>query len=97
MEESIDEVVIRIVARHVGKVSTEVRPEHRLYGDLALRPLDLVIIGLYVEDHLDLALPFERLDCVQTIDGLAVFVREIERAARCRTDSGAPTCAALAG
>lgn len=88
MKESIDEVVIRIVARHVGKVANDVRPEHRLVRDLALRPLDLVIIGLHVEDHLDLALPFERLDSVQTIDGLAVLVREVECSARCRIDRG---------
>jgi acyl carrier protein len=97
MKESIDEVVIRIVARYVGRAMNDVRPEDRLVRDLALRPLDLVIIGLHVEDHLDLALPFERLDSVQTIDGLTVLVREVECSARCRNDGGELWCVARAG
>jgi acyl carrier protein len=84
MKESIEEVVIRTIARHLRKGASDVRPEHRLSRDLDLRPLDLVLIGLHLEDLLSLTLPFDRLDSAQTVDGFSILVREAERSAHCR-------------
>jgi hypothetical protein len=79
MKDSIDELVLHAVATHTGKHPRELRLEHRLTRDLSLFPLDVVLIGLRIEEGLENGpLPFERLDTVHTVGDLTALLTSLD-------------------
>jgi acyl carrier protein len=78
----IEELVRHVVAAHLECSTSEVRPRDDLEKDLGITRLGVVLIGLDLEDVLDVALPFETMDPVRTVADLARVVAEARRTSR---------------
>jgi acyl carrier protein len=74
MNESLDEVVREVVARHLDIDVSEVDPLGHLRLDLHLDPLDLVLIALRLEDMEQREFPIHRLEFVETVSDIADVV-----------------------
>src|SRR5262249_2429058 len=57
MSDSLSETVRCAVAQHLDVQSTEIRSTHRFERDLGLRPLDVVLIALRLEEVENVELP----------------------------------------
>ena len=68
-----------LVAEHLGVDADELRPEVSLTDDLAADSLDLVELGLAIEEELNLTLPESVLTDVRTYGELAAAVGTLDR------------------
>jgi acyl carrier protein len=82
MKDTLEGNVRRAVAQHMGLDSSEVRAAHRLSRDLALQPLDVVLIAIRMEEVEQVELPIDRLDSVETVGDLTSLVQRALVAAR---------------
>jgi acyl carrier protein len=77
MKDALDELVRQIVARHLGRIAIDIELTQHVERDLGMDPLDLVLIGLRLEDVASAAFPFERLEGVETVGDLIEVARGI--------------------
>jgi acyl carrier protein len=82
MNDHLDNVVRRAVARHLGVEPTVIDPFHRLERDLHLQPLDIVLIVLAIEDAERIELPIAHLHSNATVDSLTTLLRRVYVSAR---------------
>jgi acyl carrier protein len=67
MNDSLEHVVRRVLASHLGKTIESVQPAHRLRRDLELLPFDLVLVALRLEEIAEARIPSELLMSVHTV------------------------------
>jgi hypothetical protein len=80
MRDWIDEIVTRALALQLRVPHSVIHSKHRLEGDLALQPLDVVLVVLRIEDELGhVEVPFHLLDGVRTVEDLTGVVRRFDR------------------
>jgi acyl carrier protein len=77
MNDYIQDLVRHAVAQHLGIHSSVIKPYHHFERDMALRPLDLVMIALRIEDLENFELPVEQLEWLSTVGQLTAWVRRI--------------------
>jgi len=77
MDESLDEVVRDVIARHLDVDKSEIDPLGHLRVDLHLDPLDLVLIALRLEDMEQREFPIHRLEFVETVSDIADVVESM--------------------
>ena len=77
MSDHLDDVVRRVVARHLRVEPSTIDPFHDLERDLHLQPLDLVLIVLAIEDAEQVELPIAHLDTITTVAGLTTVLRRV--------------------
>ena len=82
MNDHLDDVVRRAVARHLGVEPTLIDPFHRLERDLHLQPLDIVLIVLAIEDAEHIEMPYAHLESVGTVAGLTTLLRRVNSSVR---------------
>jgi acyl carrier protein len=75
MNDHLDDVVRRAIARHLGVTPGAIGPLDHLDRDLHLQPLDIVLIVLAIEDAEKLVLPIADLVTITTVSGLTRLVR----------------------
>jgi acyl carrier protein len=75
MNDHLDNVVRRAVARQIRVEPTVIDSFHRLDRDLHLHPLDIVLIVLAIEDSEKIELPIARLESIETVAGLTTLLR----------------------
>jgi acyl carrier protein len=75
MNDHLDSVVRRAVARQMGVEPTVIDPFHRLDRDLHLHPLDIVLIVLAIEDAEKIEVPIASLESIETVAGLTTLLR----------------------
>ena len=69
-----EESVREVIAAHLEISPERVQPGQRLERDLDLRPLDVVLLALDLEDVSHVRLTFDELDRVETVDDLVRLV-----------------------
>jgi acyl carrier protein len=80
---TLNRLVIRVLAYHINREESAIRPTDRLYEDLGLTTLGLALVILEVEDAYGLELPPDRLDSLETVrDLLATFTSASARERR---------------
>jgi acyl carrier protein len=57
--EQVLEVVKSIIAEHATSSAENIREEHHLENDLGCDSLDIVEIGMEIEEHFDISIPDE--------------------------------------
>ncbi len=72
----LEDLVRHVVAAHLELDAADVRPALQFERDLGISRLGLVLIGLDLEDHERVSLPFERLAEVRTVADLARLLGE---------------------
>jgi acyl carrier protein len=77
MIESAEDRVQRVVARHLGVPPEDIAPSARVEGDLGLDPLDLVLIGLRLEELEEREFPVAQLEAVVTVSDLTAIVTQM--------------------
>jgi acyl carrier protein len=82
MNDHLDHVVRRAVAKHLGIERNAIDPFHRLRRDLHLQPLDVVLIVLAIEDAEHIHMPIAHLDAIETVAGLTTIVRRVYASTR---------------
>ena len=82
MNDHLDDVVRRAIAKHLGIDRIAIDPFHHLGGDLHLQPLDIVLIVLAIEDTERIELPIAHLETIATVAGLTMLVRRVCAGAR---------------
>jgi acyl carrier protein len=82
MNDHLDDVVRRAVARHLGVETAVIDPFHHLERDLHLQPLDIVLIVLAIEDAEKIELPVAQLGSVTTVAGLTAMLRRVSASIR---------------
>jgi acyl carrier protein len=71
---TLNRLAIRVLAYHMNREESAIRPTDRLYEDLGLTTLGLALVILEIEDACGLELPPDRLDSLETVrDLLATF------------------------
>ena len=75
MSDSLSDTVRCAVAQHLDIESSEVRPTHRFERDLDLRPLDLWLITLRLEEVENVEVPIDELDAVHKVSDLTALLR----------------------
>jgi acyl carrier protein len=69
-------VVRSILARHLGRYATEIRPWQHVEHDLDMTPLELTLIAAELEDAADIAIAADDLARVATVGDLVCLVGE---------------------
>src|SRR5262249_45395717 len=77
MSDSLSDTVRCAVAQHLDVQSTEIRSTHRFERDLGLRPLDVVLIALRLEEVQNVELPIDGLDAVYKVADLTALLRAV--------------------
>ena len=93
---SAEELVRHVVAVHLECSTSEVRARDDLTRDLGITRLRLMLIGLDLEDVLDVALPFEVLERVRTVADLVRCVSAARRTSRALRPGSAASAGHLA-
>jgi acyl carrier protein len=75
MNDHLESVVRRAVARQLGVEPAVIDPFHRLDRDLHLHPLDIVLIVLAIEDSEKIELSIAHLESIETVAGLTTLLR----------------------
>jgi acyl carrier protein len=75
MNDSLSDIVRRAVAQHLDIHLTEIRTTHRFERDLGLRPFDIVLIALRLEEVENVEVPIDRLDNVHKVADLTALLR----------------------
>jgi acyl carrier protein len=94
MKDSLEGIVRRAVAQHLGVDSSEIQSTHHFQRDLAFQPLDVVLIAIRLEEIEDVELPIDRLDSIETVGELTRLLRLTLLVAR---DEGRPFIALRRG
>jgi len=81
MHEAHTDLVIPMLAQHLGVKSREIAPSHDLYRDWGFTPLSLVVVLVELERVLALELPTQELGGVRTVGELLAKFRGWMRAA----------------
>ncbi|HKQ69401.1 MAG TPA: phosphopantetheine-binding protein [Polyangiaceae bacterium] len=84
MKDSIDEVVREALAAHLAVDPGQIEPTHRLAADLALQPLDVVLVACRLEELEGVELPIDRLDAIDTVEDLSALLGLARASARRR-------------
>jgi hypothetical protein len=71
---NVHHIIRRVLARHAGVRASSVHPWQRLEDDLDLTQRELGLVGLEIEDAVDVELPAEGFAPLETVDDLFVFV-----------------------
>jgi acyl carrier protein len=82
MNDQVDDVVRRAIAKHLGVDRRAIDPFQELQRDLHLQPLDIVLIVLAIEDAERIEMPIAHIDSVATVGGLTTLTRRIRASAR---------------
>jgi acyl carrier protein len=77
MSDSLSDTVRCAIAQHLDVQSTDIRSTHRFERDLGLRPLDVVLIALRLEEVENVELPIEGLDAVYKVADLTALLRTV--------------------
>ena len=75
MKSSLDEMVCEVVARHLDVEPRTIDLQKRVDRDLALDPLDLVLIAIRIEELSGIEFPIARLESVKKVGDLTQIVR----------------------
>jgi len=78
MKDPYETFVCYAVAQHLGIDPSAIRAFDRFTSDLALQPLDIVIIALRIEALENIVIPMEQLEHVATVAELARLVRRLQ-------------------
>ena len=70
MHEQYTDLVIPVLAQHLGVPAREIAPAHELQRDWGLTPLSLVVILLDLERIVAIELPSQELSSVKTVADL---------------------------
>jgi acyl carrier protein len=81
MNDYLDDIVRRTVARHLRIDPRAIDPQHHFQRDLHLQPLDIVLIVLAVEDAQRIVVPMADLASITTVAGLTKVVRRVSASA----------------
>lgn len=73
---SLDELVLALVAEHLGADATQVAPASRLVGDLGCDSLDLLQVAIAIEREMNVELPDAELERITTVQQLIDCVRK---------------------
>jgi acyl carrier protein len=79
MNDSLTDIVRAAVARHLDVEPAAVRAWHRFERDLGLSPVDVILIGLDLEEIEDIELPIDRFYDLRTVAELTALVRAVAR------------------
>lgn len=80
MHEAYTDLVIPMLAQHLGVKSREIALSHDLYRDWGFTPLSLVVVLVDLERVLAIELPTQELCCVRTVGELLAKFRGWVRA-----------------
>jgi acyl carrier protein len=83
--------VLRVLAHHVGRPLSGLRPAHTLDGDLDLTALEVVLVALEVESVVDIEVDIDGLEAVGTVGELCSFLSGRVSVARRDETRGRPT------
>jgi acyl carrier protein len=75
MNDSLEDMVRDVVARHLDVEASTLTLEDDVEKDLGLDPLDLVLIALRIEENVSIEFPIARLESVHRLDDLIDIVR----------------------
>ena len=81
MQETVEPQVRRVVAERLGVGLEELTPEVSLFDDLAVDSLDMVELGLALEDEFGVTVPDDVLGEVRTYQQVVDKVLDLARAA----------------
>jgi acyl carrier protein len=82
VNDSLDDIVCHVVARHLDVAAGEIALRQHLERDLGLDPLDLVLIALRLEDIEHLEFPLAALESAQTVSDLTGILRSVRDSER---------------
>jgi len=75
-EESVEQVVIDIVAERLGHGKEEVKPDSSFINDLGADSLDIVELVMEFEEKFDMTIPEEDAEKIQTVGGAITYIKE---------------------
>ena len=78
MNDYLDDLVRRTVARHLDVRAAAVESAHHFEQDLSMKPLDIVQVALALEDMENIVLPIAELYTLTTVSDLTRLVRRVE-------------------
>jgi acyl carrier protein len=88
MKNTIDDVVKSALAFHAGVDVSRIRPTQLLDEDLGLDTLEVVLVGMDVEEGAPVDIPFEELASIHTVAELLLLVHRLAEPERLRRRVG---------
>jgi len=75
-EESVDQMVIDIVAERLGHDKEKIKAESNFINDLGADSLDIVELVMEFEEKFDMTIPEEDAEKIQTVGEAINYVKE---------------------